>query len=57
MLSDIHSPQDIKNLTDKQVQALLPEIREAIIDAVAHCGGLGQQSGRGGIDRGAAPRV
>jgi 1-deoxy-D-xylulose-5-phosphate synthase len=39
VLSDIHSPQDIKNLTDKQVQALLPEIREAIIDAVAHCGG------------------
>ncbi|NLB38083.1 MAG: 1-deoxy-D-xylulose-5-phosphate synthase, partial [Clostridiales bacterium] len=39
MLSDIHSPEDLKRLSDRQVQALLPEIREAIIEAVAQCGG------------------
>ena len=39
MLNDIYSPDDVKRLTDRQVQELLPEIREAIIEAVSACGG------------------
>ncbi|MBQ4137209.1 MAG: 1-deoxy-D-xylulose-5-phosphate synthase [Clostridia bacterium] len=39
MLKDIKSPKDIKNLSYSELDALAGEIREKIIDTVAHNGG------------------
>lgn len=39
LLSDIHSPQDIKNLSDKEITKLASDIRKAIIDVVGSNGG------------------
>lgn len=39
MLENIHSPADIKRLSHKETEALASEIRQTLIDVVAHTGG------------------
>ena len=39
MLADIHSPEDIKNLSQKELRLLAQEIRKTILDVVGKNGG------------------
>lgn len=39
LLDDIHGPEDLKGLNDKQLDQLASEIRQFIIDKTSECGG------------------